>query len=311
MASLTFQPLRRRLALAGGHSAAAAADAAGGRRETAGYRPVRLVEGALRAIPVGAAVAWTEAVAFLDGTQHVELLGYVGTDPVLGADVRAAVRIRRDRRLTVATEVHERLVVARPRALAALAASLPPDVRSLAVEDEEPPHPIADAERAHAIVDRARTALEIEVARQFRTTEPTTLLLVDGSLATSPDWARDPRMLGIVKSHATLPFADEALHTYLTLPAGHRSSVFAPATRQVAPVYAWALRLHAWEGRDLFHGLVRIEAPATEETLSRADAWSRGLLAERTPLSADRRADRLLYGIHDVERYLRARAGGG
>ena len=272
---------------------------------------MRLVEGPLRAIPVGDATPWTDPVGFLDGTQHVELLGYVGTDPVLGADVRAAVRVRRERRLALATEVYERLVVGRARALDALASSLPATVRSIPVVDDEPPHPIADAERAHAIVDRARTALEIEVARRFRATDPSTLLLVDGSLATSPDWARDARMLGIVKSHATLPFADEALHTYLTLPVGHRSSIFAPESRQVAPVYAWALRLHAWEGRDLFHGLVRIEAPATEHTLAQADAWSRGLLAERAPLSADRRADRLLYGIHDVERYLRARAGGG
>jgi hypothetical protein len=311
VASLTFHPLRRRLALAGGHAAAAAADAAGGRRETASYRPAALVEGPLRAIPVGAPQAWTDPIAFLDGTQHVELLGYLGTDPVLGADVRAAVRVRRARRLVLGTEAHERLVVARPRALALLADSLPDDVRSMALDDDEPPHPIADAERAHAMVDRARTALEIDVARRFRAVEPTTWCLVDGSLATSPDWARDARMLGVVKSHATLPFTDDALHTYLTLPAGHRTSVFAPATRQVAPVYAWALRLHAWQGKDLFHGLLRIEAPATAHTLAHADAWSRHLLAERAPLAADRRADRLLYGIHDVERYLRARAGGG
>jgi hypothetical protein len=33
---------------------------------------------------------------------------------------------------------------------------------------------------------------------------------------------------------------------------------------------------------------------------------SRHLLAERAPLANDARADRLLYGIHDVERFLRA-----
>ena len=59
-------------------------------------------------------------------------------------------------------------------------------------------------------------------------------------------------------------------------------------------------------GRDLFHGLVRVEAPATDETLAQADAISRHLLAERAPMSNDPRADRLLYGIHDVERFLRA-----
>jgi hypothetical protein len=41
-----------------------------------------------------------------------------------------------------------------------------------------------------------------------------------------------------------------------------------------------------------------------------ADLVSRRLLAERAPLSTpDPRWDRLLYGIHSVEQYLRARAG--
>lgn len=307
MSGSAFHRLRRRLTLVGGHAATTPAESAAGRRDTAGYRPATLVEGELRAIAVGAPIAWTEPVAFLDGTQHVELLGYIGTQPVLAAEIGAAVRLRQARRLTVATELHQRLVIARPEALAALAATLPAEIRRLAIEDDEPAHPIADAERSHALVDRARTALEIAVAAAFRNHWPDTWLLVDGSLATSPEWARDPRMLGIVKSHATLPFAGDDLLTYLTLPVGHRTSVFAPATRQVAPVHAWGLRLHDWGGHDLFHGLLRIEARADPRTVEDADLLSRHLLAERAPLAADPRADRLLYGIHDVERYLRAR----
>ena len=39
----------------------------------------------------------------------------------------------------------------------------------------------------------------------------------------------------------------------------------------------------------------------------RADELSRWLLAERAPVSTpDARWDRLLYGIHDVERFLRS-----
>jgi hypothetical protein len=157
------------------------------------------------------------------------------------------------------------------------------------------------------VVDKARAALEIAVAAAFRATAADCWLLVDGSLAASPDWANDARMLGVVKSHASLPFAGPDLEVYLTLPQGHRSSIFQPESRRVTPLYAWGLRLHDFTGRDLFYGLVRVEATATEATLAAADAISRHLLAERAPLADDRRADRLLYGIHDVERYLRAR----
>ncbi len=48
------------------------------------------------------------------------------------------------------------------------------------------------------------------------------------------------------------------------------------------------------------------EYRAATETRALADVISRRMLAERAPMSKDPRADRLLYGIHDVERYLRA-----
>ena len=110
------------------------------------------------------------------------------------------------------------------------------------------------------------------------------------------------------ESHSTLPFEGEDQVAYLQVPVGHRSSIFAPETRSLAPVYSWALRLWPWEGEDLFHGLIRVETRAADDTLGRVDLLSRWLLAERAPLSTpDSRWDRLLYGIHDVEVYLRTR----
>ncbi|NNG15144.1 MAG: hypothetical protein HKM89_01600 [Gemmatimonadales bacterium] len=133
-------------------------------------------------------------------------------------------------------------------------------------------------------------------------------LVVDGSLAESPQWAASPRMIGVAKSHATLPFAGRDQVVYLETPFGHRSSAFAPASHTVAPVYSWSLRLWPWEGRDLFHGLIRVETAPTQEAVEAADQIGRWLLAERAPISTpDRRWDRLLYGIHDVEVYLRSR----
>jgi hypothetical protein len=148
--------------------------------------------------------------------------------------------------------------------------------------------------------------LEVKVGEEFRT-RSNAWLVVDGSLAESPAFARDGRMLGVSKSHATLPFGGADLETYLRLPPGHRTSVFRPASRRFAPVYAWGLRLWPWEGRDLLFGLVRVEAAPTAESLARADEFSRWLLAERAPVSApDARWDRLLYGIHNVEDFLAA-----
>ncbi len=255
---------------------------------------------------MGAPLPWQEEIAFLDGTQHVELVGYVGTEPVVAAVVQAAVRVRVARRMQRAVTGERRLVIGRRAALDTLDSAFD-DHELLALADDEPAHPIRDLEGANAMVDKARASLEIEVAGRFRKEHRDRWLLIDGSLAASPDWANDARMLGIVKSHASLPFEGPELECYLTLPLGHRSSIFEPQTRRVTPLYAWALRLHDFAGKDLFHGLVRIEASATDDTVALVDTLSRHLMAERSPLADDRRADRLLYGIHDVERYLRAR----
>jgi hypothetical protein len=210
--------------------------------------------------------------------------------------------------MSLAVQSVRRVVIGHDAALAAFGASLDGH-ELLRLDGDDAPHPIRDVERAHALVDRTRGALELAVARAYRQAQPDAWLLVDGSLTASPDWSRDPRMLGVVKSHAVLPFEGEALEQYLTLPYAHRTSLFQPGSREVTPVFAWGLRLHAFAGQDLFHGLVRIEAAATDETVANADRLSRHLLAERAPRAADPRADRLLYGIHDVERFLRAQGG--
>lgn len=299
-----FIQLRRRLALAGGRPAAAAADAVHGRRDEAEYRPARLVDPPLRHIAIGEPEPWLDDVGFLDGIQHAELVGYAGTIPIVAAVVRAAVRLRRARTFGLAVAACRRVVVARAAALERLG-DLPDGYEPVVVDGDDVSHPIRDVELARALVDRARAALEIEVARDFRA-QRDSWLVVDGSLAATPEWGGDARIIGIVKSHAMLPFMGAELETYLTLPQGHRTSLFMPESRRVTPLFAWALRLHPFAGRDLFHGLVRVEAPATDDTLALADAISRRLMAERAPLANDPRADRLLYGIHDVERYLRA-----
>ena len=309
MPVLNLAHLRRMLALKGLTPASIVPESSGGRSEEACLRPARLVEGArLAAIPVGPPEPWTEPVAFLDGVQRSSLLAYAGSAPIVVAEIAAAVRERRGARLATVTQERRVLAIARPSALSAAGDALE-GLTTLALPEDEPPHPIRDLFNAGRAVDRARGGLEIAIAARFRE-RSAGWLVVDGALSESPAWAEDPRLVGVAKSHATLPFEGEELERYLRLPPGHRSSVFAPVTRSVAPVYAWALRLWPWEGRDLFHGLVRVEVAPANGTPEFATLLSRRLLAERAPISTpDPRWDRLLYGIHSVEQYLRARAG--
>jgi hypothetical protein len=301
--------LRRRLAVKGLTPASAVPESSGGRTEEACIRPARLVEDAvLRCRPVGAAEAWPDPVGFLDGVQRMHLVAYAGAAPIYLAEIAAAVRERRGSRLETVLEERRLVVIARPRALAAADDALE-GLATLGLPEDEPPHPVRDLTQASRALDRARGQLEIDLGHRFRLASDS-WLLIDGSLAESPQWAADPRTIGVSKSHATLPFEGDDLDRYLRLPRGYRSSIFAPQTRSVAPVYAWALRLWEWEGRDLFHGLVRVEVSPANGVPATADLVSRRLLAERVPISTpDPRWDRLLYGIHSVEQYLRARAG--
>jgi hypothetical protein len=149
--------------------------------------------------------------------------------------------------------------------------------------------------------------LEQVVGARFRANHSTVWLIVDGVISDALGWATDPLAIGVSKSHATLPFAGPDLQRYLTLPQGFRTSVFEPASWRFTPVHSWALRLWPFEGRDLLHGLVRVEVAARGESIERADEISRWLLAERAPLSRpDPRWDRLLYGVATVERHLKA-----
>ncbi|MGI9040882.1 MAG: hypothetical protein ACR2HK_07265 [Gemmatimonadales bacterium] len=310
MPATNLAHLRRVLAVRGLTPASVIPDASGGRTEEACVRPARLVEGdSLAWRPVGAAEPWPDPLAFLDGIQRSELIAYAGAAPIVVGEIAAAVRAREGRRLTTVLTERRVIAIARPSALAAAGDALD-GLESVALPEDEPPHPVRDLFNAARALDRARGSLELLVGDRFRRRSEA-WLVVDGSLTESPGWAADPRMLGISKSHATLPFEGAELERYLRLPYGHRSSVYAPETRSLAPVRAWALRLWPWEGKDLFHGLVRIEVAPVNGSTEMADLLARRLLAERAPLSTpDPRWDRLLYGIHSVEQYLRAQVRG-
>lgn len=304
---MRFDQLRKLLALKGLTPVSQVPEASGGRQEEATIRPARLVEGTeLAWFPVGAPTAWSEPVAFLDGIQRSEILAYAGASPILGAQIGVAVRERRDRKLVTVVLERRRLAIGRPTTLRSAGELIAgAALESIALPDDVPPHPVRDLFNAARALERARTALEAQAGERYRE-QSGAWLVVDGSLCDHPRWAADPRMIGVVKSHATLPFDGGDLERYLRLPDRHRSSIFAPETRGLTPVHAWALRLWPWEGKDVFYGLVRVEVAPANGTPERASAISQWLLAERAPVSTpDPRWDRLLYGIYGVEQYLK------
>ena len=306
---MAFDDLRRALAAHGFVPATTRAAGSQGRREEARISPSDLVEHAsARAIEVGPAVACPEPLAFLDGVQRHQVVAYGRRFPypLIAGVVAAAVRERNHRRLETVTSRVRHVLVGRREVLDEAGGLPDATYDRVVLGEDESEHPVAEMDRAVAAIDDARSRLEIEVGERFRD-RSNAWLVVDGSLAESPMFAKDGRMLGVSKSHATLPFGGADLETYLRLPPGHRTSVFRPRSRRFAPVHAWGLRLWPWEGRDILFGLVRVEAAPTADSVARADEFSRWLLAERAPVSApDARWDRLLYGIHNVEDFLAA-----
>lgn len=274
----------------------------------AASRPVETP--AIQAVPLGSPLAVPEGVGFLDGIQRYAVEGRFGLVPLVRGYVAAAVLRRVDGRLKTDDADHDEFLVVRSALLtaeqrAALAAvGLP--VHSC--DGHERLHPLLEVHRAALVVETRREAIERTLAQRYRVAHPEDWLVVDGSLEGAPD---DPRTLGIVKSHETQFLDGRDLEVALTLPAGHRSSVFARTVGRRREVYTWYLRLWPWSEHDLLHGLVRVERAADERTVREATAVSRWLLAERSPLAApDARWDRLLYPIAQVEAYLRAQLGG-
>ncbi len=272
---------------------------------------------AVRAVDVGGPAEPPEGTGFLDGIQRYAVAGRIGLTPVVRAVVAAAVLTRRAGALRPAQVAHEEFVVVPFARLtgAQRSALEEADLQLLECEVDERAHPILDVQAAVHVIEQRREALERQVAEAHLVEERDAWLVVDGPIG-ALTWRGDgpPRVLGIVKSHETQYLEGPDLEAALTLPAGHRTSVFGRATggrggRREA--FSWYLRLWPWEDHDLLFGLVRLERPSVPEVAGEATAVSRWILAERAPLAApDGRWDRLIYPIQQVETYLRAQAGG-
>lgn len=329
------QDVRRRLGALLPAAALAGVDDGPGLERVAGLPvdPPRVraavpIEGhAVRARPVlSAARAEDGFAAFLDGTQRSRVIGYVDGLPIVHGTVAAVIRVRRNRRLTTwgRGPVVERRVYA-PLARFAVVARVALDVlaRELTLElvdtadahrgeDMVSAHPFAVSDRALGMVKEDRERVEKGLAERWcrQEQEP---LFVDGGIQESDVVARAACVAGVVKSHRTLYVDADALRTVLALRQGERSTAFLVGSARRTAVASWYLRLRDPAGRDPMWGLVRVEAAAPDPAeapdafTERIDRLSRWVLAEAAPLSLpDARWDKLAYGVHDCEQFLRA-----
>lgn len=268
----------------------------------------------LRAIPVGPAEAAPAGIAFLDGIQRYAVEGRFGLVPVVRGYVAAAVLRREAGALRAARHgTEEFLAVPLGRLTGEQRTAL--DAVGVDVDDVEAAersHPILDVQLAAKVVERRRERLERRLALGYLDDPRAGWLVVDGALGGLADALEPaPRLLGLIKSHETQFLEEADLEIALTLPAGHRTSVFSRTVGKRGVVHTWYLRMWPWEQHDVLHGLVRLERPPGADVVGDATAVSRWILAERAPLSApDGRWDRLIYPIQQVETYLRAHAGG-
>jgi len=253
-------------------------------------------------------------VSFLNGMERWSVVAYDGVAQIVNAYVAAAVCRRDDRGVLHATLERSRAFAIAPvgrlsPALRALLEQGAPDIEP--VDDALVGQPARYLEQVESTVRRARAHLERELADAATAAlGADEWLVLDGLLSRSPAVARHPRALGVIKSHGAQFLEGRGLERALTLPAGYRTSVFAVRGGHTrTEVYSWYLRLWPWEGNDLLYGLLRVEARADRETVTRASAVSAWLWAERAPLATPAtRWDRLLYPLHHVEEYLKARA---
>jgi len=253
-------------------------------------------------------------VSFLNGMERWSVVAYDGVVQIVTAYVAAAVCRRDDRGVLHATFERSRAFAVAP--IERVSPTLRPLLEQAGsdlepVDGELVGQPARYLEQVESTVRRARAHLERELAeRATASLGADEWLVLDGMLSRSPAVARHPRALGVIKSHGAQFLEGRGLERALTLPAGYRTSVFAVRGGHTrTEVYSWYLRLWPWEGNDLLYGLLRVEARADRETVTRASAVSGWLWAERAPLATPAtRWDRLLYPLHHVEEYLKARA---
>lgn len=270
-----------------------------------------IVEGSgMSAHPIRQA-ANTRFTHFLDGTQTTRRIGFHNyTVPVLYAHLGAVVRYRNaDRQMSTYIQATlENLYFSFDHLDPSEMRKSGIDVKNVKVDGDGDAHPLRLLELARRAASNDRAELERKLADDWmNSSAQDEWLLWDGSITGRIEATKHQRVIGVIKSHQTQYFGAEDQRKILSLGVGERSSVFKPRGRGWAPVYSWYLRLHSNAGKDVYFGLVRVEAAASDNTIAVANEISGWLMRERSPLALpDSRWDRMIYPIRDCEQYIRS-----
>ena len=252
-----------------------------------------------------------DSVGFLDGIQNYSVVGRIGVTPVVFGHVSAAVLRRVEKQLKPAVHLSkEVLLVPDDRIPTAVIAELGEILPVVTFEPGERAHPLLETFLAGREVEAMREDLELQAAREFRKEDEKSWLVIDGGIRGYPADLRSPNTIGVIKSHETQFLAGRDLEKALMLEQAHRTTVFSRFGGEAGDIYTWYLRLWDWDDEDILFGLIRLERTAHARVVLEADEVSAWMLSERSPIAGrDRRWDRLLYPIGEVEQYLRAVAG--
>lgn len=254
--------------------------------------------------------------AFLDGMQTSRVLDFAAGVAVIYGTVAAVIRVRRNRRLVTwgQPSVSHAIYAPRPEIgsdyWVALQGLGVPVIDTSDGTPSEPQHPFALRDAAVHRVQKDREQVEQRLAERWCSLEKG-MLFIDGGISGSERVAVSACTVGVVKNHRTLYADGEALQRIFELQRGERSSVFRITSPKRIPVASWYLRLRDPAGHDPLFALVRVEIAQPKDGGAsigeRAAEVSRWVLAETRPLTLpDPRWDKMVYGVHDCEAFLRA-----
>ncbi len=266
--------------------------------------------GVFQTKPVEITAGKSNFAYFLDGIERKKILFYYRSIPCIYGHVAAAVLGRADKKPHPAglEKTHEALYLPQKH--------FPGDLGMKIIDTGagEPMLPEQYVYEAHKEIQKIRGELEKSLVRQWAGRDYNKgWLFVDGRVEKlSKELTSGSNIVGVIKSHHACYFDYENQYRIYSMKKGERSCVFRPEDGKGRPesVFSWYLRLHYDKnyGTNAF-GLIRVEVPADEELLAKADIISNWILLETKPVAFPAsRWDRMIYPVKYCEDYLKSKA---
>lgn len=265
---------------------------------------------------------------FLDGIERKRIFSYMRSIPIIYGYVAGVVLKRTDKQLhsvnlektyenfymPVKTDFGCPEFYFSEDELKGIAQSIKNIGKRQKADENYPMLPEDFIKAAHSSIQSKRNKIEGSLAKTWIDAGyDDGWLFVDGRLENkNKELISGSNIVGIIKSHHASYFNIEDQYKLYTMEKGQRSGVFQPigGDGRKENVYSWYLKLHHDKKHgDNNFGLIRVEVPAEEEFLRKADLISSWILLEAKPVAFPAsRWDRMIYPIKYCEDYLKSRA---